>query len=196
MPILLFLAFIAVPLVELFVIGQVSDLIGLWPTIALLVVDSLVGAWLVKREGRRAWDSLRTAFTSGQWPADQVTQGGLIIFGGALLLTPGFVTDALGLLSVLPPTRAAMSRLLRRWTTTWASRRMASGSIFTVRTGPSDGQPRGRSSVGSSGTRRRRPANDPGAPPPAGAARDRRRDRDEDAPDVEVISVERDAPDA
>lgn len=194
-PLALFVAFIVVPLVELWVILQVGSLIGAVPTIILLVADSLLGAWLVRREGRRAWDSLRTAFASGRWPADEVTQGGLVIFGGALLLTPGFVTDAVGLLSVLPPTRAMMSRLLRRWTSTWAGRRMGGASVFVG--GDPAGDRRdpsvGGSTRSTTGGRRqdtpgrRRPANDPRARGDRG-----RTASGSDTPDVEVLGVERD----
>lgn len=107
------LAFVIVPLVELAVILQVGQLIGPWWTIALLVVDSIVGAWLLRREGARAWRAFRDALGEGRWPGDEVTQGALVIVGGTLLLTPGFVTDGVGLLMLLPPTRAGLSRLLR-----------------------------------------------------------------------------------
>lgn len=111
---LLLLAFVLVPIAELAVILRVGSFVGVWPTIVLLVVDSLVGAVLVKREGRRAWESFRTAVSEVRWPGDEVTQGALVLAGGALLLTPGFLTDAVGLLAVLPPTRRLASQLIRR----------------------------------------------------------------------------------
>ncbi|MDX1658026.1 MAG: FxsA family protein [Nitriliruptorales bacterium] len=109
----LVLAFILVPILELAVIIEVDGVLGLGPTIALLVLDSLVGAWLVRREGVRAWRRFRTALDERRWPGDEVTQGGLVLMGGALLLTPGFVTDGVGLLMVAPPTRALLSRAIR-----------------------------------------------------------------------------------
>lgn len=111
---LLLLLFIVVPIVELAVIIQVGGYIGVWQTITLLVLDSVIGAVLVKREGRRAWDAFRQALAETRWPGDEVTQGALVLFGGALLLTPGFVTDLVGFLAVLPPTRAVISRVVRR----------------------------------------------------------------------------------
>jgi UPF0716 protein FxsA len=114
MPALLVLAFVVVPLIELVAIIQVGQLIGTGWTIALLVVDSLVGAYLLKRESRRAWHDFRAALSAGRWPGDEVTQGGLVIVGGALLLTPGFVTDVVGLLCLLPPSRKVAARLIRR----------------------------------------------------------------------------------
>ncbi len=102
-----------VPLAELAIIIQVNDLVGLPVTIGLLLAFSILGAALLKRESRRAFVSFRAALAEGRWPGDEVAQGGLVIFGGALLLTPGFLTDLVGLLCLLPPTRAAASRLLR-----------------------------------------------------------------------------------
>ncbi len=111
-PLLLFIAFVAVPLVEIYVIIQVGQAIGPWWTILLLLVDGFVGAWLVKREGRRAWQALRTAIDSRRPPAKELADGALVLIGGTLLLTPGFVLDALGLLLVFPVTRPPFRRLL------------------------------------------------------------------------------------
>lgn len=111
--VLLFFAFLVVPLVELFVIGEVAGVIGVPWTILLLVVDSLAGAWLVRREGRRAWHEFTSAVAGAQWPGDQVMAGAMVLVGGALLVTPGFVTDAVGLSLVLPPTRRLLATVLR-----------------------------------------------------------------------------------
>lgn len=113
LPVLL-LAFIAVPIIELAVILRVGSYLGAWPTIVILVADSVAGAVLVRHEGRRAWEAFRTALSEARWPGDEVTQGALVLIGGALLLTPGFVTDVVGLLAVIPPTRTLASRLIRR----------------------------------------------------------------------------------
>ena len=112
MPILLFLAFVVVPILELYVLIQVGQTIGVLPTIVLLVVDSLLGAWLLKREGRKAWSAFRRALDEHRVPAREVADGALVIFGGALLLTPGFLSDILGLLCILPPTRAGLRGVL------------------------------------------------------------------------------------
>jgi UPF0716 protein FxsA len=111
-PLLLVVAFVVVPIVELYVIVQVGQAIGVLPTIALLVLDSVLGAWLVRREGRRTWAAFRTALQSSRVPAKEVADGALVVFGGALLLTPGFTTDVLGLVCVAPPTRAVLRRAL------------------------------------------------------------------------------------
>ena len=112
MPLLIVVLLVVVPLVEVYVLVQVGQVIGALPTIALLVVMSLLGAWLLRREGARTWQAFRAAMGSGRVPAKEVADGALVIFGGALLLTPGFATDLFGLLCVLPPTRAVLRRML------------------------------------------------------------------------------------
>ena len=114
MPVLLVVALVVVPIVELYVLLQVGQLLGVVPTLVLLVVMSLLGAYLLRREGTRTWNALRAALAAGRLPAKEIADGGLVVFGGALLLTPGFATDAFGLLCVLPPTRAVLRRLLTR----------------------------------------------------------------------------------
>jgi UPF0716 protein FxsA len=112
---LLLVAFVAVPLVEIYVIIQVGQVIGAWWTIALLVADSILGSWLVKREGARAWRALRVALAEGRMPARELADGALIVIGGTLMLTPGFVSDVLGVLFILPFTRPLGRRLLARF---------------------------------------------------------------------------------
>jgi len=109
---LLFLAFLVVPLVELYVLIQVGQAIGALPTVAILLADSLLGAFLMRSQGRAAWQRFLGASRAGRIPAREVVDGALVIFGGALLLTPGFVTDVLGILLLLPPTRALVRRYL------------------------------------------------------------------------------------
>lgn len=113
MPLFLFLAFLLVPLLELVVIIQVGEAIGAWWTVVLLVADSIMGAVIVKREGARAWRDFRVAIAEHRWPGAEVVNGALVLVGGALLLTPGFVTDAVGLLCVLPGSRNLIARTLR-----------------------------------------------------------------------------------
>ena len=112
MPALLVVALVVVPLVELYLLIQVGQVIGALPTIALLVVLSLLGGYLLRREGTRTWRAFRDATAAGRLPAREVADGALVIFGGALLLTPGFATDLFGLLCVLPPSRAVLRRVL------------------------------------------------------------------------------------
>ena len=114
MPFLLIALFIVIPIAELAIIIQVGQAIGVWWTIALLIADSLLGSLLMRSQGRAAWRRFNEALRSGRAPAREVADGVLIIFGGALLLTPGFITDIFGLLFLIPPTRAVMRRLLIR----------------------------------------------------------------------------------
>ena len=121
----LVLLFIAVPLAELAVIIQVGGWIGFWPTLALLIADSILGSVLMRAQGRSAWRRFNEAVAGGRIPAREVADGVLVIFGGALLLTPGFITDIFGILFLLPPTRALIRRVflreaMRRMTITMA----------------------------------------------------------------------------
>ena len=131
---LLVIAFVVVPLLEIYVLIQVGQVIGPWWTILLLIADSILGGWLIRREGRRAWQALTTALNSGQMPAKELADGALILIGGTLMLTPGFVTDALGILLILPVTRPVARRLLTRVVT----KRLAAGWV-DVRQGPRPG---------------------------------------------------------
>jgi UPF0716 protein FxsA len=110
----LVLLFIAVPIVEIYVIIQVGEAIGALWTIALLVADSILGSVLMRAQGRAAWRRFNAAIAQGRVPAREVLDGVLVVFGGALLLTPGFVTDIFGLIFLLPPTRTVVRRLLVR----------------------------------------------------------------------------------
>lgn len=108
------LALIIVPMVEVFIILKVGQTIGGWPTFALLVLWSGLGAWIVKRESGRAFSSLRQAFGSGRMPSRELSDAALVLVGGTLLLAPGFLTDALGLFFLLPFTRPVTRRLLEK----------------------------------------------------------------------------------
>jgi UPF0716 protein FxsA len=111
-PLLLVVAFVVVPLVEIYVIIQVGQAIGALWTILLLVADSIFGSWLVKREGRRAWEALRIALNEHRMPHKELADGMLILIGGLLMLTPGFVLDVVGLVCILPMTRPVGRRAL------------------------------------------------------------------------------------
>ena len=109
---LLVAAFILVPLVEIYVIIQIGQVIGAWWTILLLIADSIFGSWLIKREGGKAWRALGTALEERRMPHRELADGVLILVGGTLMLTPGFVTDIFGVLCILPITRPIGRRLL------------------------------------------------------------------------------------
>src|ERR1044072_9444539 len=114
MGVLLFVLFVIVPILELAVIIQIGSAIGVLPTIALLIADSLRGAALMRSQGRATWLRFNTTLAEGRVPGREVMDGALVIFGGALLLTPGFLSDFLGLFLLLPPTRAVVRSLLVR----------------------------------------------------------------------------------
>jgi UPF0716 protein FxsA len=107
-----FVAFLAVPLVEIYVLIQVGQVIGPWWTILGLVAISVLGAWLIRREWRGTWGALRTALSTGRLPDRELVDAGLVVIGGTLLLTPGFVTDLVGFFFLLPVTRSIARRAL------------------------------------------------------------------------------------
>lgn len=109
---LLVLAFLVVPIVEIYVLIQVGHVIGALPTILLLIADSIFGGWLIKHEGARAWEALRQALAGGHMPHRELADGALVVLGGALMLSPGFVTDVFGILLIVPVTRPFFRRVL------------------------------------------------------------------------------------
>jgi len=116
MPLFLIVLFIVVPIAELYVIVQVGQAIGIWPTLALLLADALLGSFLLKHQGRGAWRRFNEALAQGRFPGREVVDGLLIVVGGTLLLAPGFITDIAGLILLIPPTRAIVRSVLRRFT--------------------------------------------------------------------------------
>jgi UPF0716 protein FxsA len=106
--------FVVVPLAELYVIFKVGDAIGILPTLAILVADSLIGSWLLKSQGRVVWRRFNETMRAGQIPHREIVDGVLVIFGGAFLITPGFITDILGVLLLLPPTRSLFRGIVTR----------------------------------------------------------------------------------
>lgn len=111
MPILL--AFIAVPLIEIALFIKVGGLIGLWPTLLIVLGTAILGSWLVRSQGRRELGRLRESFSTLQDPSDPLANGAMILFAGALLLTPGFFTDACGFALLIPAVRARAFQALK-----------------------------------------------------------------------------------
>ncbi|MEV4257993.1 FxsA family protein, partial [Spirillospora sp. NPDC049652] len=109
LPLVLVLSFLLLPVLEIVLIVQVGQAIGGWPTAGLLAAGLLLGGWIVRREGRRA---LNAALSRGELPERELADAALIMAGGVLLMIPGFLTDVLGLLLVLPVTRPLLRRLL------------------------------------------------------------------------------------
>ena len=113
---LLVILFIVVPIAELYVIIQVGEAIGVWPTLALLLLDAVLGSLLLKHQGRGAWRRFNEALAERRFPGKEVADGLLIVIGGTLLLAPGFLTDIVGLFLLIPPTRAIARAVLKRFT--------------------------------------------------------------------------------
>lgn len=162
---LLVLVFIVVPLLELFVIIEVGRWIGAVPTILILLADSVVGAVLLRAQGRAAWRRFNLALAERRIPHRETFDGALVIFGGALLLTPGFITDVLGLVCLIPPSRD----LIRRALTRVVRRRLALGErvIYWARgrpeaaPGPRAGEDSGADSYDFEGTAQEIPDEPP-----------------------------------
>ena len=155
---LVVLIFILVPLAELYVIIQVGNAIGLIPTLVLLLADALLGSMLLRHQGRAAWMQFNRALAENRLPHKEVFDGILVIMGGALLLTPGFITDIFGLILLIPPTRA----IVRGITSRIVRRRMAMGAtMWTMGRGqrPPRQAPSG-------------PGPGPAGPPPGGSVPD------------------------
>ncbi|EOX4200005.1 FxsA family protein [Vibrio cholerae] len=110
-PILLFL-FIAVPVIELALFIQVGGVLGVWPTIALVLLTAIVGASLVRSQGLQTLLTVQQRLAQGQLPAQQILEGVMLAVAGVLLLTPGFFTDILGMLVLLPAPRAYFAKQL------------------------------------------------------------------------------------
>lgn len=115
MALLLVIVFLVAPLVELAVIISVAGSIGAFNTIGLLILVSLVGAWLARREGAGVLRRIQGALSRGEMPSNEVADGGLILLAGALMIAPGFVSDGLAIILLLPPTRAVVRVPLLRY---------------------------------------------------------------------------------
>jgi UPF0716 protein FxsA len=109
----LFVAFLMVPIVEIALFIQVGGAIGLWPTLAIVVLTAVLGTWLVRTQGRMAIGQLQASFSNLKDPTEPLAHGAMILVAGALLLTPGFFTDAVGFALLMPPVRMAVLRYLR-----------------------------------------------------------------------------------
>jgi UPF0716 protein FxsA len=109
----LFLAFLLVPLIEIALFIQVGGAIGLWPTLGIVVLTAIAGTWLVRSQGSQAIARLRRSFDELRDPTDQLAHGAMILFSGALLLTPGFFTDAVGFALLVPGIREALIRHIK-----------------------------------------------------------------------------------
>ena len=126
----LLLLFIIIPIAELYIIIQGAQTTGVFNSIILLILVSLVGAWLVKAEGLGVLKKIRIQLTKGEMPSKELVDGGLILLAGALMLTPGFLTDAFGLLLLFPVTRPIFRILILKKVTNTSSRSETQGTSF------------------------------------------------------------------
>ncbi|MFW2542827.1 FxsA family protein [Primorskyibacter sp. 2E107] len=109
-----FVAFLMVPLIEIALFIQVGGLIGLWPTLGIVVITAIIGTYMVKQQGRAAIANLQSSFSRLENPSEPLAHGAMILVSGALLLTPGFFTDAVGFALLLPAVRVAVFAWLRK----------------------------------------------------------------------------------
>lgn len=120
----LFLIFVAVPIIEIGLFIQVGGFLGLWPTLAIVVLTALVGTTLMRAQGMAALQKMQSSLETGQNPADPIANGAFILVAGILLLTPGFFTDAIGLSLLVPPVRQLLIKAI-------ASRIKSSATVYT-----------------------------------------------------------------
>jgi UPF0716 protein FxsA len=134
----LILLFLLTPAVELALLIQVDQVIGFWPTVGLIVVTGIVGSHLARREGLSTWRRLNDRLQAGDLPGAELADGIIILVAGALLITPGILTDVFGFLGLIPFTRAYLRRFVMRW----FQRRMEEGALqvqFGAFGGPAPG---------------------------------------------------------
>ncbi len=128
----LLLAFFVIPLAELFLIIASWQAFGLGITVLWLVIDSIIGAWLVKREGFGVWRRAQEKLAAAEMPSDDIMDGGLILVAGGMMLTPGFLTDIVGFALLIPPLRAPLRNRLKKRYATRITTRTTTGSGFSA----------------------------------------------------------------
>jgi UPF0716 protein FxsA len=121
----LFLLFLIVPVIELYLLVKIGSFFGALPIVAVLVLISFAGVWLVRHQGLQVMNRIRFELTQGRLPAGQLLDGALVLVGGILLIIPGFFTDFLGLFFVIPTTRVFIKRVLVLWLQSRLSRGQA-----------------------------------------------------------------------
>lgn len=159
----LILLFLLTPAVELALLIQVDRFIGFWPTIGLIIVTGIVGSHLARREGLSTWQNLNDRLRVGDLPGTELADGVIILVAGALLITPGILTDLFGFLGLIPFTRTYLRRFVMRW----FQRKMERGTVqvqFGAFGGPGASPPssRGPQSPSSEGTWQGRSQQVPG----------------------------------
>ncbi|HHW37169.1 MAG TPA: membrane protein FxsA [Bacillales bacterium] len=126
---LLIVLLILVPALEISVLVLSGNTIGFLPTIVLMVATSFIGAWLAKTQGLKAFRDAQTQMSYGQLPGESILDGICILFGGLLLLTPGFITDLFGIVLLLPPTRVFFKNSIKKW----LENKLRNGQFYIIR---------------------------------------------------------------
>jgi UPF0716 protein FxsA len=161
----LLLAFLLVPLIEIGLFIQVGGLIGLWPTLGIVVLTAVLGTWLVRSQGLQAMGRLQRSFSELENPTEPLAHGAMILLAGALLLTPGFFTDAVGFALLAPPVRMAVLRYLMSRVTV-SQFTMGQGAPGPGPRRPGSGPGFSRDDVIDGDFHEVRPDNDDRRPPP------------------------------
>ena len=111
----LIIIFISIPIIEIYVLLEAGEIIGLWPTIGLIFLTGIAGAYLARTQGSDTARRIQIALEQGEMPTEELLDGAMILAGGITLLTPGFVTDLLGFCLLLPVTRSLIKEFARKW---------------------------------------------------------------------------------
>ncbi|WP_420175048.1 FxsA family protein [Luteococcus sp. OSA5] len=162
---LLVAVLVAVPILEVWILIRVGRVIGGLPTIAILVLEALFGAWLMRREGSRAWHALKQTLASGRAPATELTDAALVLAGGLFLMLPGFVTDIFGFVFLLPWTRPLARRIVEAFASRQVARHGLDPDLLRARSDPGmtiDGEVVGE---GNGSHAKSRPEDDDQDPP-------------------------------
>jgi Protein affecting phage T7 exclusion by the F plasmid len=107
---IVFLFFLTVPFVEIYLLLQLGGIVGVIPTVLLVVFTAILGAWLLRRQGFATWQRFQANLAKGEIPAYEMIEGPILLVGGALLLTPGFFTDAMGFVCLIPQARRKLAQ--------------------------------------------------------------------------------------
>lgn len=154
------LLFVVVPLGELYLLVGLSRIIGFWETVAITLLTGMLGASLARREGKRVWRNWNQSLSAGSPPADGIVDGMLVLVGGAFLVTPGVVTDAVGLSLLLPVSRRPVARWVRRLVQGHLARQVLSVAPLGATGGPREPPGPPSSAYGSAASVRRGPPRD------------------------------------
>ena len=109
---IVFLFFLAIPFLEIYLLLQIGGIVGVMPTVLLVVFTAVLGAWLLRQQGFATWQRLQASMAKGEVPAFEMIEGPILLVGGALLLTPGFFTDAIGFACLIPQTRRKFAQYI------------------------------------------------------------------------------------